>query len=55
LECEKKFQVAYCAFFCKEIDTMNGFFYQDRGRVEEEEEAQIECLDGERETHRSLV
>jgi hypothetical protein len=39
LECEEKGQVAYCAFVYEEIDAHNECFPQDRGKVEEEEEA----------------
>ena len=36
--------MAYCAFFCGEIDAHNECFYYNRGKVDEEEEAQVECF-----------
>jgi hypothetical protein len=49
LECEEKGQVAYCEFFYEEIDAQNEYFPRDKGKYEEEEEAQIECFIKERE------
>jgi hypothetical protein len=51
---KKKGQMAYCSFVYEEIDAHDGFFHQNRARVEEEEE-HIEFLDRRREAHRSRV